>query len=131
MTSLLIAEGWATLCRIALVEHSLTRFPPPWRSVRCSVTEVHPCREDQSIRIAVSTVTRRFMLKLDLTTQTTIIKLLFPGLLPRKGVEEVISEALLIITTYYYTMRQQLLLHCYFMIYMNCWLISSCASRLV
>src|SRR3954467_5157189 len=27
-------EGWATLCRIALVERSLTRFPPPWRSER-------------------------------------------------------------------------------------------------
>src|SRR4051812_11635690 len=48
--------------------------------------------------------------------------MLFPGLLPRKGVEEVISEALLIITTYYYTMLLQLLLHCYFMFYINCWL---------
>src|SRR3954462_9284080 len=56
MTSLLIAEGWATLCRIALVERSLTRFPPPWRSERRSVTLVHPCREDQYIRIAMSTV---------------------------------------------------------------------------
>src|SRR3954466_14858088 len=25
-------EGWAALCRIALVERSLTRFLPPWRS---------------------------------------------------------------------------------------------------
>src|SRR3954465_9182703 len=25
-------KGWATLCWIALVERSLTRFPPPWRS---------------------------------------------------------------------------------------------------
>src|SRR4051812_43607925 len=55
-------------CRIASVERSLTRCPSPWRSVHCSVTEVHPCREDQSIRIAVSTVTGRFMLKPDLTT---------------------------------------------------------------
>ena len=35
------------------------------------------------------------------------------GLLPRWGVEEVTSEALIVITTYYYTMLQQLLLHCY------------------
>src|SRR3954466_15836760 len=27
-------ERWATECRIASVERSLTRFPPPWRSVR-------------------------------------------------------------------------------------------------
>src|SRR3954467_9143563 len=27
-------ERWATKCRIASVEHSLTRCPPPWRSVR-------------------------------------------------------------------------------------------------
>src|ERR1041384_6171889 len=34
----------------------------------CSFTLVHPCREDQSIRIAVSMVTGRFMLKPDPTT---------------------------------------------------------------
>src|SRR3954468_12718182 len=28
-------------------------------------------------------------------------------------------------------MLQQLLLHCYFMLYMNCWIFSSCASRTV
>src|ERR1041385_3733834 len=39
-------ERWAVECRIASVERSLTRFLSPWRSVRCSVTEVHPCRED-------------------------------------------------------------------------------------
>src|ERR1041385_1105855 len=39
-------ERWAVECRIASVERSLTRCPSPWRSVRCSVTEVHPCRED-------------------------------------------------------------------------------------
>src|SRR4051794_26149200 len=39
-------ERWVVECRIASVERSLTRCPPPWRSVRCSVTEVHPCRED-------------------------------------------------------------------------------------
>src|ERR1044071_4980035 len=27
-------ERWATECRIASAERSLTRFPPPWRSVR-------------------------------------------------------------------------------------------------
>src|SRR3954467_1889793 len=48
MTSLLISEGWASLYQIASVERSLTRFPPPWRSERCRVTPVHPCREDQS-----------------------------------------------------------------------------------
>ena len=38
----------------------------------CSVTLVHPCREDQSIRIAVSTITGRFMLKPDPTTTNYI-----------------------------------------------------------
>src|SRR3954464_12393045 len=38
----------------------------------CSVTLVHPCREDQSIRIVVSTVTGRFMLKPDPTTTNYI-----------------------------------------------------------
>src|ERR1044072_4160186 len=35
------------------------------------------------------------------------------------------------ITTYYYTMMQQLLRHCYFMLYMNCWLFlfSCCKTR--
>ena len=27
-------EGWDAACRIALLERSLTRSPPPWRSVR-------------------------------------------------------------------------------------------------
>src|ERR1041385_1894280 len=40
MTSLLIAEGWATLCRIASVGCSLTRCTPPWRSERRRVTPV-------------------------------------------------------------------------------------------
>src|SRR3954470_2106518 len=39
-------ERWAMVCRIVSMERSLTRCPPPWRSVRCSVTLVHPCRED-------------------------------------------------------------------------------------
>src|SRR3954468_5656615 len=38
----------------------------------CSFTLVHPCREDQSIRIAVSTVTGRFMLNPDPTTTNYI-----------------------------------------------------------
>src|SRR3954465_10213185 len=38
----------------------------------CSVTLVHPCREDQSIQIVVSTVTGRFMLKPDPTTTNYI-----------------------------------------------------------
>src|SRR3954464_10407113 len=66
-------ERWAMECRIASVERSLTRCPPPWRSVRCSVIEVHPCREDQYIRIAVSTITGCFMLKLDLTTTSLLL----------------------------------------------------------
>src|SRR3954464_10211879 len=61
-------EGWTALCRIASVGCSLTRCTPPWRSERCSVTLVHPYREDYSIRIVVSTVTGRFMLKPDPTT---------------------------------------------------------------
>src|ERR1041385_4757485 len=55
------------------------------------------------------------------------------GFLPRREVEEGNSEALLllIITTYYYTMLHQLLLRCYFMLYMNCWLFlfSCCKTR--
>ena len=70
----------------------------------CSVTLVHPCREDQSIRIAVSTVTGRFMLKPDLTTTNYIFILRVPSFLPHGNVEGGRSEALLIlITTYYYT----------------------------
>src|ERR1043165_2262523 len=38
----------------------------------CSFTIVPPCREDQSIRIAVSMVTGRFMLKPDPTTTNYI-----------------------------------------------------------
>src|SRR3954465_9671195 len=38
----------------------------------CSFTLVHPCSEDSSIRIAVSTVTGRFMLKPDPTTTNYI-----------------------------------------------------------
>src|SRR3954470_796953 len=61
-------EGWATLCQIASVGCSLTRCTPPWRSEHCSVTLVHPCRENKSIQIVVSTVIGRFMLKPDPTT---------------------------------------------------------------
>src|SRR4051812_41140148 len=39
-------ERWDVECRIASMGHSLTRCTPHWRSVRCSVTEVHPCRKD-------------------------------------------------------------------------------------
>ena len=81
----------------------------------CSVTLVHPCREDQSIRIAVSTVKGRFMLKPDSTTTNYILYLLVPSFLPRGDVEGGNLEALLmVITTYYYTFLQQLLLYCYF-----------------
>src|SRR3954468_20906197 len=58
-----------------------------------------------------------------------LLNSMVPGFLPRWDVEEVNSEALLIITTYYYTMLQQLLLHCYFMLYINCWLFSPHAAR--
>ena len=45
----------------------------------CSFTLVHPGREDQSIRIAVSTVTGRFMLKPDPTTTNYIFILVGSG----------------------------------------------------
>src|ERR1041385_4818647 len=60
-----------------------------------------------------------------------LLNCMVPGLLPRRGIEEVILAAWLIITTYYYTMLQQLLLHCYFMLYINCWLFSPHVARLV
>src|ERR1041385_7406669 len=50
----------------------------------CSVTQVHPCRE-VDLSIAVSTVTGRFMLKLDLTTRTIIIKLYGSGFSSSRG----------------------------------------------
>ena len=57
-------------------------------------------------------------------------QLLFPGFLPRREVEEGISEALLIYTTYYYTLLHQLMLHCYYNhAIINCWLFSSNAAR--
>src|SRR3954466_12924651 len=65
-------EGWTALCRIASMGCSLTRCTPPWRSERCSVTLVHPYKEDQSIRIAVSMVTGRLMRKPDPTTMNYI-----------------------------------------------------------
>ena len=43
----------------------------------------------------------------------------FRVFLPRGDVEGGNSEAWLIYTTYYYTMLQQLLLHCYFMLYIE------------
>src|SRR3954469_13802861 len=48
-----------------------------------------------------------------------LLNCMVPSFLPRGDVEEVNSEELLIITTYYYTMLQQLLLHCYFMLYIT------------
>src|ERR1041384_1887299 len=51
----------------------------------CSVTLVHPCREDQSIRIAVSTVTGRFMLKPDPTTTNYIFILVGFGFSSSRG----------------------------------------------
>src|SRR4051812_18126381 len=48
-----------------------------------------------------------------------LLNCMVPGFLPCWNVEEGISEALIIVTTYYYTMLQQLLLHCYFMLYIN------------
>src|ERR1043165_4166922 len=51
----------------------------------CSVTLVHPCREDQSIRIVVSTVTGRFMLKPDPTTTNYIFILVGFGFSSSRG----------------------------------------------
>src|SRR4051812_24656727 len=70
-------------------------------------------------------------LHVGLPLQTISLYFLVLGFLPRGDVEEGISEAWLMYTTYYYTMLQQLLLHCYFMLYMNCWLFifSCCKTR--
>src|SRR3954464_12769325 len=50
----------------------------------CSVTLVHPCREDY-LSIAVSTVTGRFMLKPDPTTRNYNLYLLVPGFASSRG----------------------------------------------
>src|SRR3954469_7630596 len=67
MTSLLISEGWASLCWIASVGCSLP-----------SVVVSHQCTPAGKIdlSIAVSTVTGRFMLKPDPTTTNYILYLL-------------------------------------------------------
>src|ERR1041384_978054 len=79
----------------------------------CSFTLVHPCREDQSIRIAVSTVTGRFMLKPDPTTTNYIFILVGSEFSYSWGCRGRELGGIVVITTYYYTMLQQLLLHCY------------------
>src|SRR4051812_35847965 len=97
----------------------------------CGITLVHPCREDNLLDSCVHgnmmlyDEARSYHYKLYLYTCW------FRVFLPRGDVEEGISEAWLMYTTYYYTMLQQLLLHCYFMLYMNCWLIllSCCKTR--
>ena len=62
-------EGWATLCRIALVERSLTRSPPPWRSVSAEAEySSAPLQGRNNLSIAVSTVTGRSMLPSGSTT---------------------------------------------------------------
>src|SRR3954470_20437366 len=84
MTSLLISEGWASLCRIALVGCSLTRCTPPWRSER---VVSHYCTPAGKIdlSITVSTVTGRFMLKPDPTTTNYILYLLVPSFASSRG----------------------------------------------
>ena len=62
-------EGWATLCRIALVERALTQRPPPWRSVRAEAEySSAPLQVRNNLSIAVSTVTGRSMLPSGSTT---------------------------------------------------------------
>src|SRR3954453_20746818 len=97
----------------------------------CSVTQVHACREDQSIDSRVHGNRTLYAEAGSYHYKLLLLNCMVPGFLPRWDVEEVNSEVLLIITTYYYTMLQQLLLHCYFMLYINCWLFSPHAARLV
>src|ERR1041385_937597 len=62
-----------------------------------------------------------------------LLNCMVPGFLPRMGSRGGELGGIIIINHYnlYYTMLQQLLLHCYFMLYMNCWLFlfSCCKTR--
>src|SRR3954471_22981891 len=87
---------------------------PPWRSERVVVIISAPLQGRLILSIAVSTVTRRFMLKPDPTTTNYILYLLAPSFSSSRGCRGRELEGMInIYTTYYYTMLQQLLLHCY------------------
>src|SRR3954463_8465269 len=79
----------------------------------------------------MSTVIRRFMLKPDPTTTNYIFILVGSGFSSSRGCRGRDLGGMVNYTTYYYTMLQQLLLHCYFMLYMNCWLflLSCCKTH--
>src|ERR1041384_2468822 len=81
----------------------------------CSVTLVHPCRDDRSIDSRVHGNKTLYAEARLYHYKLLLLNCWFRVLLPRGDVEGENSEALLsIITTYYYTLLQQLLLHCYF-----------------
>ena len=99
-------------------------------------TVVHPCREEQSIDSRVHGNRTLYATIRILLLQTNIIfKLLFAGCLPRREVEEDISEALLIVDDYnlllynvaatFAALLLMLMFNC-----INCWLSSSYASRI-
>src|SRR3954470_10446237 len=97
----------------------------------CSVTLLHPCREDLSIDSCVHGNKTLYAEARSYHYKLLLLNCWFRVFLPRGDVEGGNSEALLsIVTTYYYTMLQQLLLHCYLLsVDINCWLIlTSCCK---
>src|SRR3954463_6585458 len=79
----------------------------------CSVTLVHPCREDLSIYSRVHGNRTLYAEARPYHYKLYIYTCWFRVLLARGDVEGGNSEAYLMYTTYYYTLLQQLLLHCY------------------
>src|SRR3954467_12849106 len=78
-------EGWTPAYRIDSVGCTLTRCTPPWRSERADVIISAPLQGRLILSIAVSTVTRRFMLKPDPTTTNYILYLLVPSFASSRG----------------------------------------------
>ena len=107
-------EGWTPAYRIASVGCSLTRCTPPWRSERAKVIINAHLQGRLILSIAVSTITGRFMLKLDPITTNYILYLLVPSFASSRGCRgRELGGMFNMYTTYYYSMLQQLLLHCY------------------
>src|SRR3954453_4968838 len=92
----------------------------------CSVTQVHACREDQSIDSRVHGNRTLYAEAGSYHYKLLLLNCMVPGFLPRMGVEEGNSEALLlwlIITTYIIQCCSNFCFIVTLFLYMNCWLI--------